>query len=401
MNVQLANTYNPSKNYRVASWFASPKFDGVRAIFIPHCGFFTRNNKPIAGFKHMAEILERICTERGLLFVDGELVLKGSSFQASQSVILSAEHQRKSDVEYHVFAVGGVFPDTAHMLNALPDLPEENIFRVDSELITNSFEAIEQACGKFTAMGYEGVVLRDPSVPYYAGRNDALLKHKFFKEADLRISKAHEGTGKFAGTLGSLTVEGEIDGVKVRSNVGAGLTDEDRKIVFADKNLAGKILTVKYQALTDNPDRNGFYSLRFPAAIGIKEDRDYEPEAVTVQPEKNCTKKSNCKFGKYGFVEIGFQIEFTDKPVEWPMGRPSYLPSDSQMAEWKSKLHECKSIQEGTQLIADLKLTIPKIRAFAEYLGIDLRGCVYLKAEMVKRFLKEVATRMQKWQELK
>ena len=208
MKLQLANTYNPSKNYKTASWYASPKFDGVRAVFIPHNGFFTRNEKPIAGFERMAEILDEVCMERGLLFVDGELVLKDRGFQASQSAILASEHADKSKVEYHVFAAGGGFIDTADMLKNLPDMPAENIFRVNSELIPNTFEAVEAACGKFTAQGYEGVVLRDPLVAYVNDRTDFLLKYKFFREADLRITQAHEGAGKFAGTLGSLTVEG-------------------------------------------------------------------------------------------------------------------------------------------------------------------------------------------------
>ena len=132
MKVQLANTYNPSKNYKTASWYATPKFDGVRAVFIPHKGFFTRNNKPIAGFEHMAEILDDVCTQRGLLFVDGELVLKDNGFQASQSAILATEHADKSKVEFHVFAVGGGFIDTDDMLKNLPDMPAKNIFRVNS-----------------------------------------------------------------------------------------------------------------------------------------------------------------------------------------------------------------------------------------------------------------------------
>lgn len=180
MKVQLANTYNPSKNYKTTSWYATPKFDGVRAVFIPHKGFFTRNEKPIAGFGRMAEILDDVCTKRGLLFVDGELVLKNSGFQASQSAILADEHADKLKVEYHVFAVGGGFIDTADMLKNLPDMPAENIFRVNSEVIPNTFEAVEAACRKFTAQGYEGVVLRDPIVAYVNDRTDFLLKYKFF-----------------------------------------------------------------------------------------------------------------------------------------------------------------------------------------------------------------------------
>ena len=379
MKVQLANTYNPSKNYKTASWYATPKFDGVRAVFIPHNGFFTRNEKPIAGFERMAEILDEVCMERGLLFVDGELVLKDRGFQASQSAILASEHADESKVEYHVFAAGGGFIDTADMLKNLPDMPAENIFRVNSELIPNTFEAVEAACGKFTAQGYEGVVLRDPLVAYVNDRTDFLLKYKFFREADLRITHAHEGAGKFAGTLGSLTVEGIIDGVNVRSNVGTGLTDEDRRILFADKNLTGKIITVKYQSLTSKPDSEGYYSLRFPAVIGLKEDRDFsQPEAVTEAPK--FTGKSNCTFRKNGYVEISFQVKFVSKPME----KPSYLPTEEEMSEWKSKLFTCSSLEEGTQLIKDLRLTIPKITEFAKYLGVNLSGCQYLKAEIVK-----------------
>ena len=383
MKVQLANTYNPSKNYKTASWYATPKFDGVRAVFIPHKGFFTRNEKPIAGFGRMAEILDDVCTQRGLLFVDGELVLKDCGFQASQSAILAAEHADKSKVEYHVFAVGAGFIDTADMLKNLPDRPAENIFRVNSELIPNTFEAVEAACRKFTNQGYEGVVLRDPLVAYVNDRTDFLLKYKFFREADLRITHAHEGAGKFAGTLGSLTVEGIIDGVNVRSNVGTGLTDEDRKILFADKNLTGKIITVKYQSLTSRPDSEGYYSLRFPAVIGLKEDRDFDtPETVTETPK--FTGKSNCTFRKNGDVEISVQPQFVSKPMN-----KSFFPSEAQMADWKSKLNKCKSVQEGIQLIADLKLTEFKILAFAVYLGIRFSGDEHVKAEIVNRLVEQ------------
>ena len=65
MKVQLANTYNPSKNYKTASWYATPKFDGIRAVFIPNKGFFTRNEKPIAGFGSMVEILDDVCNREG------------------------------------------------------------------------------------------------------------------------------------------------------------------------------------------------------------------------------------------------------------------------------------------------------------------------------------------------
>ena len=271
--VQLANPYSPDKKYKVSSWYASPKFDGVRAVFIPEAGFFTRNNKPIYGLRSMAEVLETECEKRGLSFVDGELIVENGRFQASQSAVMAANHPCKGLIEFHVFAAGGEFGSTEDMLQILPNRPEAKILRVSSEHIPNTYEAVNEACRKFTAQGYEGVVLRHPDVPYHEGRSNHLLKYKFFNEAELKIVGAQEGEGRLVGTLGSLIVEGVINGVNVRSSVGTGLTDNDRKALYADGELIGKTLTVNYQAITDNPDKEGYYSLRFPSFAGIKQDR--------------------------------------------------------------------------------------------------------------------------------
>ena len=285
--VQLANTYNPDKKYKVPSWYASPKFDGVRAVFIPEQGFFTRNNKTIHGLTRMAEALEAECSKRKLTFVDGELIVGGGSFSDSQSAVMSAEHPAKEMIEFHIFAAGGDFSDTQSMLLQLPDSAVAKLFKVNSEQIPNTYEAVNEACRRYTAQGYEGVVLRHPEIPYHEGRSNHLLKYKYFKEADLkivgteagneadlRIIGAQEGEGRLAGTLGSLVVEGTIDGVKVRSSVGTGLTDKDRETLYAaGEGLIGKVLTVNYQSVTEKADKEGYFSLRFPSFAGIKQDR--------------------------------------------------------------------------------------------------------------------------------
>ena len=264
-SVQLANTYDPSKNYGLSSWYASPKFDGVRAIFVPEQGLFTRNFKSLAGFEKIANALEKICKIHKLSFVDGELTISGKTFQETQGIILAFKNPEKSKVEFHVFAVGGKFRNTEEMLNAIPHEPNAKIFKVESEIIPNNFQSIEKVCEKFTAQGYEGVVLRNPDKPYFEGRNNDLLKYKFFKEADLKIVSVNEK---------SVVVKGIFNGQKVETNV---------KYRSSEKNLIGKILTVKFQSLTDRPNKDGFFSLRFPSAIGFKEDRDFSEEVIEIQ----------------------------------------------------------------------------------------------------------------------
>ena len=81
-----------------------------------------------------------------------------------------------------------------------------------------------------------------------------------------------------------------------------------------------------------------------------------------------------------GVVDIASSVPFVDKP----MGRPSYLPSYAQMEEWKGQLLQCRSEYEGIKFIHELKLTVPAIRELADYMGISLTGCRYLKSEIIK-----------------
>ncbi|MBQ7732487.1 MAG: helix-turn-helix domain-containing protein [Synergistaceae bacterium] len=361
MNVQLANTYDPAKNYGVSHWYASPKLDGVRAVFIPEQGLLTRNNKTLSGFNNICRGLEKICSECSLAFIDGELVIKGRSFQASQGVILAPEHPDKTLAEFHVFAVGGNFANTASMLRAIPEDRLHNIFRVESDLIPNTFKAVEEACDKFTKLGFEGVMLRNPERAYFYGRNDDLLKYKFFNEADLEIVEVREK---------SVTVQGKIGDIPVRS-----------KVKFSGEDLTGKVLSVKYQSITERADKDGFYSLRFPSAIGIKEDREAAVPEVKAKSESKSKSKSENKakglaYYKNGIVEAVFNVDL--------IYRRKKAASNSEMSVWKDKLFRCRSIQEGRDLIAELKLTIPKIMEFAKYLGVRLKGCKYLKSEIVR-----------------
>ena len=61
MKIQLANVWSEDKRYRGGGWFASPKMDGVRALYDAAAGMlFSRTGKPIAGFDHIAEELRAV-----------------------------------------------------------------------------------------------------------------------------------------------------------------------------------------------------------------------------------------------------------------------------------------------------------------------------------------------------
>jgi DNA ligase-1 len=113
--------------------------------------------------------------------------------------------------------------------------------------------------------GYEGIMIKPQDGMYECRRSALWLKVKPFIEVSLKIVDVEEGTGRNKGKLGALIVEGTDDGKFIKTNVGSGLTDEDREAFWKDTaKLIGKIVEVRADAITQNQDAVNQYSLRFP-----------------------------------------------------------------------------------------------------------------------------------------
>ena len=96
-------------------------------------------------------------------------------------------------------------------------------------------------------------------------RSHAWLKLKPFIEVSLEVKATEEGTGRNVGKLGALICEGLDDGKKIKTNVGSGLSDDNRDKFWQNKDkLIGQIVEVRADAITKNQDSADEYSLRFP-----------------------------------------------------------------------------------------------------------------------------------------
>ena len=79
------------------------------------------------------------------------------------------------------------------------------------------------------------------------------------------MKATEEGTGRNVGKLGALICEGEDDGKMIKTNVGSGLSDDNRDQFWQHKDeLIGQIVEVRADAVTKNQDSETEYSLRFP-----------------------------------------------------------------------------------------------------------------------------------------
>jgi DNA ligase-1 len=119
--------------------------------------------------------------------------------------------------------------------------------------------------------GFEGIMVKPMAGVYECKRSSLWLKVKPFIEVSLTVKDVEEGTGRNAGKLGALIVEGVDDGKLIKTNVGSGLTDTDRETFWKAKDkLIGQIVEVRADAITQNQDSKDEWSLRFPRFLRFR-----------------------------------------------------------------------------------------------------------------------------------
>jgi DNA ligase-1 len=102
----------------------------------------------------------------------------------------------------------------------------------------------KRSLDRITALGGEGLMLRQPGSQYETGRSATLLKVKRFQDADARVIEHLPGTGRHRGRLGALLVV-LPDGTTF--SVGTGFSDAERERPPA----VGSLITFRYQELSD------------------------------------------------------------------------------------------------------------------------------------------------------
>ena len=270
------------------------KLDGVRVITIVypsgHVDQYSRNGKELVNFPHIVkQFVKHAKLLREPMVFDGEVM--SNSFQDLMKQVHRKDNVEANDAVLHLFDIltlkdfqagystssqierstllkSWIAPIADHMPNVA--VVGQEFVNLDSSEGLARFDQINKDA---IAGGYEGIMIKDPAAGYETRRSVAWLKQKPYIEVSLAVIGVEEGTGKNVGRLGALIVEGTDDGKLIRTNVGSGLTDNDRVVYWDNADtLIGNIVEVRADAVTQNQD--GTYSLRFPRFKGF---RGFEP----------------------------------------------------------------------------------------------------------------------------
>ena len=299
-NVQLANnylSYIKKKKSKLKQWYCSYKLDGVRCVFLRLVDdfnydqgtwvAFSRQGKEFLTVDHLKPQLELLWEMHGTDFWDGELYVPNAPFEYIQGLVTSFTKGTAHDLEYRVFICG----DQESFLSCNDKYPFKIVedHHVDLKKIDKIIPAkqwlveatdVDTELEQAFALGYEGIMLRDPAKLYDFKRSDALLKLKENKKdnsqeqiKDCLIMSVDidkypviiNETIVYHDMIVRLHVQQE-DGLICK--VGSGFNLEFRQNLPED--LIGKVVEIKFQ---------GYGSkglMRFPRLFRLREDIEWD-----------------------------------------------------------------------------------------------------------------------------
>jgi len=274
--------------------YAQMKMDGMRFNAIVRdgkCEFRSRNGKEILLLGNLEQEFIALAGSVDCVF-DGELLVmldgdyqfadrqtgNGILNKANKGTISEEEaamvHASVWDLIPYVYFADGKCPtpyskrfSTLEAIVSKQKSKNKKIWTVTSTIV-ETLEQAQEIFQDYLAKGYEGIILKDGSGVWEDKRAKHQIKFKGELECDLKIVAIEEGTGKYAGMLGSLICESS-DGV-VKVSVGSGLTDAQRKSY--GQEIVDKIVSIKYNSRIKN--KLGDESLFLPIFVEIRDDKD-------------------------------------------------------------------------------------------------------------------------------
>ena len=262
------------------------KLDGVRVLTIirgKKVEMFSRNGKQFHNFGHIITEIEEVLKDNQApydLVLDGEVM--SANFQDLMKQVHRKDGKQSTDAVLHLFDICplsdfklGKWDKPQSFRSAATKAWVEQHASILKHVQALDWEEVDlsttEGQERFVALnkaavdgGYEGVMIKDIDAPYECKRTHAWLKAKPFIEITLKVVDVEEGTGRNAGRLGAVIVEGEDDGYNYRLNCGSGFTDDQRDKFWAERtSLIGNLIEIRADARTKSQDSDT-YSLRFP-----------------------------------------------------------------------------------------------------------------------------------------
>ena len=250
-----AGIYDPAKFGHVVSM---PKLNGLRCMYIPGQGFFSRDGK-----RWNDAVLAHIIPPTTDYIIDGELYCHGMSLQKINSAVGVNRIEPGEDAERIKFFAFDLVEPKYNALTRMLLLEKiindhreeiEMLPMIEWEICKTRIE-LDDCYNDYISRNYEGQMLKSVFGSYMPqGEKERttmnLQKRKAFLDGEFEcIGRVISQEGKCAGKLGALKF---ITNRGVSFEVGTGFTDEEREEYVTPNYHFQRKATIKYLNLTDD-----------------------------------------------------------------------------------------------------------------------------------------------------
>ncbi|WP_300671225.1 DNA ligase [Desulfoluna sp.] len=235
--LQKAQRYTGEEN--ITGWFMSEKLDGIRGYWTGS-QLVTRKGKIIhapAWFTQAFPPFE----------LDGELWSKRDDFTFIQSTVMDKKPSEDwAQITYQIFEVPnapGTFPTRLAKATRWFDHHPGTPARIIPQIPCQDRRHLDRYMTDITKNSGEGLIIKDPALPFHTGRSPHVLKVKQTSDMEGVIVKINEGKGKYKGMMGSLKLKLKSG---VEFNLGTGFSDALRKA----PPQPGTVVTFRHHGFT-------------------------------------------------------------------------------------------------------------------------------------------------------
>lgn len=230
----LAQEY---RNQNIIGWAMSEKLDGVRGYWDGKALYSRQGNRfnpPENWAKNFPPFA-----------LDGELYSQRGKFEQISATV-RANNGDWGDIQLFVFDVPHAEGDLWQRLKTAQEWknrhPESRVQIIEQHSVQSEQQA-KDFFNQVVKAGGEGVIFRNPSLPYQAGRSAGFLKWKPQFDDECTVVKHLAGKGKHTGKMGAVLCENQHG----QFRIGTGFTEQDRQ----NPPPVGAVITYRYRGLTN------------------------------------------------------------------------------------------------------------------------------------------------------
>lgn len=243
----LAHKFHEKEHTVKYPVLVQPKYNGIRCLYDGK-KFWSRGGKEL-----IHEVTEHLHFDTQGYTVDGELMLpREFTFQESIKAIKKLGPNTKKLV-YHVYDIMDESMSQQERLDKKWDVMRSIKGSASHQNVQHHPASSKADIVKFhdecVVAGYEGAIVRFLDGKYTPGqRNGGLLKFKVMHDGEYKIVGFEDGEGSAKGAIIFVCVTPEGKEFRVTPE---GSMEDRHDMYKAGKTLIGKMLTVRYQALSD------------------------------------------------------------------------------------------------------------------------------------------------------